>query len=93
MARRWFKRHRHGIGWTPVTWQAWLVLAGAMVVLGAAAVALDTVAPDDAWWPVAAFVVLTVTTAAALVWISARTGPSLRWRWGRRPDDDPDEDF
>ena len=26
MARKyWFKAHRHGFGWTPDTWQAWLI--------------------------------------------------------------------
>lgn len=93
MARLWFRRHRYGFGWTPVTWQGFTVLAAALVVIGAAAVVLGTVAPEDAWWPVAVFIALTTVVAAALVRVSMVRGPAPRWRWGRRPDDDPSEDL
>ncbi len=31
--RPWFKRKTYGWGWTPVSWQGWLVTLGLVVVI------------------------------------------------------------
>lgn len=33
----WFRRRQSGLGWTPITWQGWLIV----IVTAALAVALD----------------------------------------------------
>ena len=37
---RWFRRKRWGYGWTPCTWQGWVVMA--VFTAGVAAAALET---------------------------------------------------
>jgi len=39
------------------------------------------------------FFVITVLAIATLIIISAWGGPKPRWRWGKKPTDNPDEDF
>jgi len=84
----WFKRRRFGWGWIPVAWQGWaVVLTYAVIVLGVPAAFSDS--PDETW-----LVVLTVVVATGvLVMLGFRHGPAPRWRWGRRPEDDPAEDW
>jgi protein-S-isoprenylcysteine O-methyltransferase Ste14 len=93
MARLWFKRHRYGFGWTPASWQGVAVILAALAVVLGTAGLLSALASEDSWWPGLLIVVVTLLTAAGLVWVSFATGPRPRWRWGSRPDDDPGEDF
>jgi hypothetical protein len=89
----WFKRRRYGWGFMPVTWQGWAVVLGYMgIVVFLIPAFLD--APEDVAAREAGFfaIFLTAATAGLLV-ISFSKGPRPRWRWGRKPDDNPDEDF
>ena len=36
----WFKARRYGWGWTPVTWQAWSLLAAYLIVVGGSTLVL-----------------------------------------------------
>lgn len=89
----WFKRKRYGWGFTPATWQGWAVVAGYVIVVIALVPAfLD--APEAVAAKEAGFFVMLVTAATAcLLLISFSKGPRPRWRWGRKPGDNPDEDF
>jgi uncharacterized membrane protein len=90
----WFKRRRYGYGWTPVTWQGWLtvVLSIAAILLGAVFLLKDT--PRNTFSEeVFLFLIFLIVVTAALVVISLVKGPRPRWRWGRKPADNPDEDF
>lgn len=94
MARLWFKRHRYGFGWTPATWQGWMVVTSAMgVVIAASLLLMQVTAPPGTWWPTGLFILVVLATIASLVGITLTKGPSPRWRWGRQPGDDPEEDF
>ena len=74
----WFSPKRYGLGaGHPIAWQGWAVLAGFILVIGAA---LLIFGPED---PRALTVVL--PAIAALMIITARTTRGgWRWRWGER---------
>lgn len=76
----WFKRKLFGWGWTPVTWQGWLVIAvyvGLMVLLG---YTLDENSPPR---EVAfTFVLPAVILTTLLIRICYRKGEKPRWQWG-----------
>jgi len=82
----WFKRKRFGWGWTPTTWQGWMVIAlfTIFVLFGVALVKNAQILTGILCW-VTATVIL---TAGSLL-----RGPKPKWRWGWKPDDDPDKDF
>ncbi len=86
----WFKRRRYGYGWAPAKWQGWVALAvycTLVIVLALVLIPGDTVTTMVYYLAgVAAFTI-------ALLWLGLTKGPKPRWRWGRRSDDNPDEDF
>lgn len=77
----WFKRKRYGLGWYPVTWQGWLVLAVYVFLIitftrsAAGAVYSDSDLLSHVILPV---VILTIL----LIAICIKTGESLSWQWG-----------
>lgn len=91
--RYWFKRKRYGWGFTPSTWQGWVVVVGYVVVIVAMIPAfLD--APEAVERREAAlFFLFTFLATFGLVKICFLKGPAPRWRWGRKPGDNPEEDF
>lgn len=90
----WFKRRRFGWGWVPVTWQGWVVVLGWMALMIGAALVLADPSGDRRFSAEAAvFSMFAVVVTAALIRVCYRKGPKPKWRWGKRPDDDPDEDF
>ena len=89
----WFKRRRYGYGWIPATKEGWTVVVIYLVVVAAGALVIkDT--PDGEFTKEVGFYLLTVAIAtSALVRISISKGPKPKWRWGKKPDDNPEEDF
>lgn len=89
----WFKRRRYGWGYTPVTWQGWLVIVTFVLGLISAARKL----PDDPSVATEGQMIKFFATigiaVAILVAISLITGPKPRWRWGKKPSDNQDEDY
>ena len=76
MAKRlWFKRKTFGWGWTPSTWEGWLVLAVWGVVFYFSLQNLD-----HEW--LKNMLVITLATLILLV-ISYLKGESPRWQWGK----------
>lgn len=89
----WFKRRRYGWGWVPVTWQG-----GAVLLLGLTAVLLASYQMPRKPIQPSLFQVLIFLGEVAVVVIfflvaAYVKGPKPHWRWGSRPDDNPDEDF
>ena len=89
----WFKRRRYGWGWIPVTWQGWLVL-GVYLAIAVIAAGAFLSAPEETDRKEEAiyFLILTLLTIS-LIRISYSKGPRPRWRWGKSPQDNPEEDF
>ncbi len=75
----WFKRKLYGWGWTPVTWQGWLVVLAAVGLIIWFAVGLGK-NPD----PVALtrFFVGLGIVIAGMLFICVKKGESPRWQWG-----------
>lgn len=90
----WFKRRRYGWGWTPVRWQGWLTLVAFLAVAIATPFVVFPPSPQDpTTGQMAVFFGVLVLDIAALVWIAMTKGPTPRWRWGKRSDDNPHEDL
>jgi uncharacterized membrane protein YhaH (DUF805 family) len=90
--RYWFKRRRYGCGWIPATREGWLIVLAFVGVLVVTAVIIDAVGAGDTASAVV-FLAVVVVAVAGLVGVTLAKGPTPRWRWGRAPGDDPDEDF
>ena len=89
----WFKRRRYGWGFMPVTWQGWAVILGYVLIVAALIPAFldapEAVAAKEAGF----FVILFTAATAGMLMISFSKGPRPHWRWGRKPGDNPDEDY
>lgn len=80
MRRRWFRAKRYGWGWTPASWQGWLVLGlYALAIAGAASVMAAAEPAGLAWL---AGMLLAMLATLTLVIVCYRTGDPPRWRWG-----------
>lgn len=86
----WFRRKLYGWGWTPVCWQAWVVVIAFIAYVVWCALALsDAVTPDAddwAWYFVKLFAGVLVMLA-----IAALTGETPRWQWGPSKTEKPDQ--
>lgn len=87
------KRKRYGYGWIPVTWQGWLLilLQAAVVIIAATFLPAKPAHPTSGeslrYFIIVACAILTI------VLVSIQSSPSPKWRWGKKPGDNPDEDF
>lgn len=89
----WFKRRRYGWGWTPVVWQGWtsfLVSFGAIFTVG---MMLPTRPAQPSASQLTVFYTVLLVALLFLLAMSFLKGPRPHWRWGEKPDDNPDEDF
>lgn len=77
----WFKRKLYGWGWTPVTWQGWLMTAVYVGLVTASALTIDENSPPQ---EVAfTFILPAVLLTIAFIRIAYKKGESPRWTWGR----------
>jgi hypothetical protein len=87
----WFKRRRYGFGWTPVTWQGWVSVVVMLAIIFGATYLFATTSPNNRSF------VLYLNTLGMTIILSAilaySKGPSPKWRWGKKHDDNKDEDF
>lgn len=75
----WFKRKLYGWGWTPCTWQGWLVLLVWIVLFVSLAYTMD-----HEWIKNLTFVFI---MTAILLFICYKKGEKPRWQWGKRLED------
>ncbi len=77
----WFKRKRYGWGWTPCSWEGWLVLAAYLILM------IDTFKNINAVQHSGSdtfinfsprFIILTL----ALIFICYKKGEKPKWSWG-----------
>lgn len=88
----WFKRRRYGYGWTPVTWQGWtVVISWLLFIIVMSIVVLDDAeeTPEVIW----SYLALVALSIVPLILLSYLKGPSPKWRWGKKEDDDPKLDI
>ena len=81
----WFKRKLYGWGWTPATWQGWLVLLVYIVLL--IVLAGRATAGEVNTLPVREFLLPVVFLTVALIGICYLKGEPPRWQWGLPKDE------
>lgn len=87
----WFKRKLYGWGWTPSTWQGWLViLLYVLIVTGVPLVAglLLDLEQGGEWVLVLVSIGMPIVFTPALIWISYKKGEKPTWQWGERVEDE-----
>ncbi len=89
----WFKRRRYGYGWIPTTWQGITTVVVFILVLLFGLVLLKDVPENTYTKEVGYYLVLVFGAAITLVLLSYLKGPTPKWRWGKKPDDNKEEDF
>ena len=72
----WFKRKTYGWGWTPATWQGWVVTLVYVVLIASAVVDLDHESFKN--------ILLIVLATIVLIRICYKKGQKPRWQWGER---------
>jgi hypothetical protein len=77
----WFKRKLFGWGWTPVTWQGWLVIVVyiALVMLFAATIDEGSPAREVGF----TFILPVALLTTLLIRICYSKGEKPRWQWGK----------
>lgn len=76
----WFKRKLYGWGWTPVTWQGWVLTLGYIVCLLLLALTIDESAPNKEVW--LRFMLPLVALTAIFIRIAYTKGEKPKWQWG-----------
>lgn len=76
----WFKRKLYGWGWTPVTWQGWLVLLVYVCLILLLSLTVDEGASSNRI--VFTFLVPLAVLTLALLLITYKKGEKPRWQWG-----------
>lgn len=75
----WFRRKLYGWGWTPVTWQGWVV-----ILVWAIFFTFAMIMMDHEWLKNTLFIFL---STFFLIYICYKKGEKPRWQWGRRKED------
>ncbi len=84
----WFKRKTYGWGWTPSSWQGWLVITIYVATLLSSTRYLVLLARsnDDDMPPPFKFIPFIVLTTI-LILICYKKGEKPKWQWGKRIED------
>lgn len=78
----WFKRKLYGWGWTPATWQGWLITLIYIVLILSFALTLDENSSDrEAAFTFLLPLILLTTT---FIYIAYKKGERPRWQWGEK---------
>ena len=93
LPKLWFKRRRYGWGWTPVTWQGWLAVTLFAAVVISSAFTLPLKPNEPTTGQIIVFLMYVAGAGLTLIGVSIMKGPSPKFRWGKKPTDNPDEDI
>jgi len=80
MERQWFRAKSYGWGWTPSTWQGWVITFIYAAIV--AAFALVFLRPNFGMAGWIEFGAAIVVASALLIGICYLTGEKPRWQWG-----------
>lgn len=89
----WFKRRLYGYGWVPVTWQGTVITVVPLLAIIGLTYLYLTDEGDPTPRGTFCYLATIVLLVGVLVGLSYLTGPKPKWRWGRKPTDNPGEDF
>ena len=83
MKKLWFRNKSYGWGWTPMTWQGWLILGAYFAYNVQGFMAADAASHSGSDTLLAWDIPFLVSTAV-LVAVCYATGERPRWRWGKK---------
>ena len=80
----WFRAKTYGWGWTPCSWEGWLViLAYVLAVFFYMIRTLDAQLNGDYGAPLYYHLLIALTTLL-LIWVCYKKGEKPGWRWGKK---------
>ena len=79
MNKIWFKRKKYGWGWTPSTWEGWLVITIWIFVFILEFSKKDNSLPKN--------IIFILMMIGLLIYISYKKGETPRWQWGNKKDE------
>jgi len=81
---RWFKAKLYGWGWTPATWQGWLIIVVYVALVSALAITREESIPGnpDSGSNFLTFALPMIVLTALLIYICYKKGEKPRWQWG-----------
>ncbi len=83
MNKIWFRRKLYGWGWTPSSWEGWLVLLVWLIFFTFGVVKMD----HEGLKNIAVIGLMT----GLLIYVCYRKGEKPRWQWGKQIEDLPDD--
>lgn len=81
----WFRAKSYGYGWTPATWQGWIVMLVYLLVVLTGALTINTKA-KDALHGVGIFLAIDLAATTTLIIVASMYGEKAGWRWGKKKD-------
>lgn len=78
----WFKRKLYGWGWTPATWQGWLVVLGFVLLVVLNSILLNSFGEPNTIDFVFFFLIL-ILLIIGLILVGYKKGEKPAWTWGR----------
>ncbi|NCN52553.1 hypothetical protein GW943_01970 [Candidatus Parcubacteria bacterium] len=86
----WFKRKLFGWGWTPATWEGWLVFIVYIALVIGLALTLDEQSPTREI--MFTFVIPVAILTATFIRITCKKGEKPKWTWGLPKDKNLDHE-
>jgi uncharacterized membrane protein YhaH (DUF805 family) len=81
MQQPWFKAKTFGWGWTPATWQGWLILLVYIISIAVSAILFLRPKPTPSGWT--CYISTIAIATAILIAVCIKTGEKPTWRWGK----------
>lgn len=76
----WFKAKTYGYGWTPATWQGWLIILAYLIIFGVLFYIFESnIEKYSVFYFISVFVI-----TGLLIYISYKKGEPAKWRWGKK---------
>lgn len=83
----WFVRKTYGYGWTPATWQGWVIIAVwvCLIIWNYIWIKQSTLASGEDF--LRSYIPSTVILVVALLVVTWLTGERPRWQWGKKDEE------
>jgi hypothetical protein len=80
----WFRRKLYGWGWTPVTWQGWLIIVIYVALITLLSITINE--NSSVKEILLTFISPIALLTTILIYICYKTGEKPKWQWGRSED-------